>query len=119
MHRKYARENERLEQLKMEATKITQNLSGMPGGGSKSDKTAIAAEIADCDTILASIKQQEIAEYNRLVRYIASIDDCYIRQIIEKRFVELKSWPTVAREMGGNNTRDSVRMAVNRFLRKN
>ncbi len=112
-------EKSKLEKLEEVATKITQVISPVPGGGGISDKTATAAAIADCELIIESKKQQARAEYNRLVRYIASIDDSFIRSIIKYRFIDLMSWIQIANKMGGNNTADSVRMALKRFLRKN
>ncbi len=113
------KETQKKQKYEDRALKVTSLISGMPSGGGVSDKTAIAAEIADCESIIESKKQQAVIEYNRLIRYIAGINDSFIKQIIEKRFLEMKSWPTVAKEIGGYNTRDSVRMAVNRFLQKN
>ena len=101
------------------ATKTTQSISGMPVDGEISDKTAKAAEIADCKAIIESMEQQSVAEYNRIIRYIASVDDTFIRQIIKYRFIELMSWNDVADKMGGYNTEDSVRKALSRYLRKN
>lgn len=118
MKKKYDKEYEKKERLESKATKITQSLSGMPSGCGVSDKTAIATEIADCDTILSSIEQQEIAEYNRLTRYISGIDDVIVRDMIKYRFIELLSWDEVAIKIGGNNTKDTVKTAVYRYLKK-
>lgn len=49
--------------------------------------------------------------------FIESIPDSLIRQIIILRYVECKSWTKVAMDVGNNNTADSVRMMVNRFLK--
>lgn len=100
------------------ATKITQSLSGMPTGSNTSDKTALATEIADCETILASVVQQEVAEYNRLTRYIASVDDVIVRDMIKYRFLDLLDWDEVAVKIGGNHTDDTVKHMVYRYLKK-
>lgn len=112
-------EKEKLEKLETVATKITQSMSGMPFNGGISDKTATAAEIADCKSIIESMEQQAVAEYNRIIRYIASVDDTFIRQIIKYKFIELMSWNKVADKIGGYNTEDSVRKALTRYLNKN
>lgn len=49
--------------------------------------------------------------------FIESIPDSLIRQIIISRYVEGKSWTKVAMDVGNDNTADSVRMMVNRFLK--
>ncbi len=42
-------------------------------------------------------------------KYIESIDDVLIRQIAKKRVFEKKRFKQIARELGGNNTEDSVK----------
>lgn len=118
MNEKYNKESEKKRKFEDKATKITQSLSGMPSGGGTSDKTAIATEIADCDRILLGIEQQEIAEYNRLTRYIASIDDVIVRDMIKYRYVDLLEWNEVADKIGGNHTDDTVKHTVYRYLKK-
>lgn len=108
----------RLAQLEDAATSITQNMSGMPGSGRKSDKTAIGAEIADLKNIIDSKKQMCIAHYNRIMRYVAAIDDSFIRQIITYRHVDMMKWRDIAQKIGGGNSEDGIRMAYNRFLEK-
>ena len=50
--------------------------------------------------------------------FVASLDDAYIRRIINFRFVQRMSWTAVAMKIGGDNTADSVRMAFTRFMEK-
>lgn len=50
--------------------------------------------------------------------YIESIDDSLIRQIIILRYIKGLTWDQVAVHIGGGNTADSVRMALNRFLER-
>lgn len=51
-------------------------------------------------------------------QFIMSIDDSYIRRIINLRFVHNLSWNQVADRMGGGNTEDTVRMAFTRYMEK-
>ena len=81
-----------------------------------SDKTAIAAEIADCKAIIEGKIKASIAEYNRLNRYIAGVNDCLMRQILSLRYINGFSWAAVALHIGGGNTADGVRVAHDRFL---
>ncbi len=53
------------------------------------------------------------------MKFIQTIPDTLTRQAIYYRFVRLYSWQRVAIEVGGNNTKESVRKLVNRFFEKN
>ena len=105
-------------ELEAAATGITQNISGMPGGGRKSDKTAIAVEIADLKNIIRNKKEMCISYYNQIMRYVAGIDDSLIRQIITYRHIDMMKWRDIAQKIGGGNSEDSLRMAYKRYLEK-
>ena len=69
--------------------------------------------------ILLEEKQKErVAEYERLLRYVTEVDDSYIRQILQLRFLNGLTWQQVATGVGGNNTEDSVKKAAYRFIGK-
>lgn len=110
------REEERLKSLEEAATNISTQISGLPHVSGISDKTALASEIADTKAIIEHKNKEAIIEYNRIMRYIAKIDDSYMRQIITLRYIDGRSWANIAMIIGGNNTPDSIRMAHNRFL---
>jgi len=118
--------NREIETLKRQLAEIecyaegtTQSLSGMPHGGSTSDKVgAGAVRIAD---LKSKIKNRQIAcwqEYCKLNDYISNIDDSFIRQIMSYRFVNGLSWQQVADCIGGGNTADSVKKVCYRHLEK-
>ena len=111
-------DEQRLIDLETAATSITANLSGMPGGGRRSDKTAIAAEIADLKAIIQAKRDMCVAHYNQIMRYVASVDDSIMRQIITLRNIDMLTWRQIAEKLGGGNTEDGVRMAYNRFVGK-
>lgn len=50
-------------------------------------------------------------------KFIDSIDDSLIRQIITLRYIDGLTWNEVAARIGGNNTAESVRKAAERFLK--
>lgn len=112
-------DEQRLRDLKDAATKITQSISGMPGSGKKSDKTAIAAEIADLESIIHSKNAMCIAHYNQIMRFVAEIDDSLIRQIIMYRHIDMLKWRDIAQKIGGGNTEDGIRKAYTRYLQRN
>lgn len=119
LNREIEREQRRVAQLRDAATGTAAKISGLPGAGGLSDKTAIAAAIADSEAIIEAKLQLAIVEYRRLNQYIAGIDDSLIRQIVAYRFVDGLPWRQVAFHIGGGNTEDSCRMALNRYLAEN
>lgn len=119
LNREIEREQCRLAELRTAATSTTARISGLPGLCSISDKTAIAAMIADAETVIRAKMELAVVEYNRLNRYIASIPDSFTRQIIRLRFVDGLTWREVAQNVGGNNTEDGVKKVCYRFVAKN
>lgn len=50
------------------------------------------------------------------MEWIQSIDDPMVQVIMHARYIKCKSWVAVAREIGGDNTADSVRKMHTRYL---
>ena len=109
-------ETERLKQLEAAARDTSVKSSGLPHITGIANKTALSADIADCRNLIEAKTKASVAEYNRLIRYIASVDDAFIRRILKLRFVDGNPWWKVAYIIGGNNTADGVRKAIDRFL---
>lgn len=114
-------DKQRLESLRTKSlSPVSPRFDGIPHGkGVESKVERYAAEIADLEAIIAAKQEQCIHECNRLERYISDIEDSLTRQIFTYRFVNGMSWNQVAACVGGNNSGDSVRMSVKRFLSKN
>ena len=111
-------EKRRLAELEAAATNITSKITGLPHVSGVSDKTGeMAVLIAEQRDMVELKIKQSIIEYNRLNRYIASIDDCLIRQILSLRYINGLCWQQVATSIG-NNTADSVKKACYRFLER-
>lgn len=111
---------EKLAELEAEAQNIVPQATGVPRGNSVSDRVGnIAIEIADLKTLIDNNIQKRWCEKNKLMRYIMTVDDSLMRQILTARFVDGKRWWEVADIVGGNNTSASVRMACHRFLKSN
>lgn len=119
LQREILSDEQRLAELEAAATSTTGNISGIPGSGKISDKTAIAAEIADIKSIIRSKKDMCIAHYNQIMRYVAGIDDSLIRQIITYRHIDMMKWRDIAQKIGGGNSEDGLRKLYVRYLEKN
>lgn len=109
----------RLAELEAAAQGMTANITGMPHGSETGDPVARhVAEIADLKALIELNIQKCWYELNRLNRYIASIDDSFIRQILSLRYINGLPWNQVALSIGGGNTADGVRKAHDRFIYK-
>ena len=119
LNKEIEQDKARLAELEGLATSSTGNISGMPHASGISDKTAIACEIADYRDIIEGKVKMCFAQFNSINRYIATIDDSMVRQIMQYRFVSGLSWTAVAMHIGGGNTADGVRKIVTRYCSKN
>ena len=112
-------QQKRLEELESLATNCTAKITGLPNGNGVSDKIAnYATEIADLKSLLDLNLKKCFYELNRLDRFIQSIDDPLLRQIIAYRFINGYSWAKISYTIGGNNTPDGLRIKMMRFLDK-
>lgn len=107
----------RILRLRDKATSITQTVTGMPLVSGVTDKTAIAADIADAQTELEQRQAELVKEYLRLQRFISSVEEPQMRLIVQKRFIDSKSWQMIALSLGGGNTSEGVKKSFYRFLK--
>ena len=108
----------RIAELEAAATKCTANISGMPTGKGISDKVGkYAAQIADLKALLDLNLKKCFYELNQIDRYIQSVEDPLIRQIMIYRFENHMSWQKIARQMGGDHSADSLKKRMYRYLK--
>ena len=108
----------RLMELDKASAGSNTSITGLPHTAYISDKTVIAADIADLKKEIEIKMDMCITQYNHLMKYIDDVEDSYIRQILTFRHVNGYSWVQVAMRMGGGNTEDGVRKAYSRYLKK-
>ena len=113
-------ERERLRELEETADGVGAVRPGGTGGGSGvSDPVGNrAARLDELRRVIAGKADEALEERLRLERYIASLEDPYIRMIITARYVQGRSWAGVADCVGGGNTADGVRMAFTRWTER-
>ncbi len=117
LNREIEQQKRRLQELEAVATGCTTQITGMPHGSMVGDKVSkYAAEIADLKGLIELNIQKCWYELNRLNRYIASVDDPLMRQILSYRFVNGLAWEQVAENIGTNE--NAVKQACSRFLRR-
>lgn len=88
------------------------SVSGVPSKEYSRKKTLLYARKAT----LASLEWELSEMINEVEEFIASIDDSRMRRIIDLRYVQGLSWDQVGYRVG-NLTKDSVRMAFERFIK--
>lgn len=111
------RDLERLCELRSIASGRTSSISGLPHIGMLRDNTGLyLAMIDELKQIIMERVLESIIEYAKLNAFVNDIPDPLLRQIILYRFVDGLKWRQIAARIGGNNTEDSVRNCVNRYL---
>ena len=109
----------RIAELEAVATNCSTKITGLPTGKGISDKIGnYAAQIADLKALLDLNLKKCFYELNRLDRFIQSIEDPLLRQILTCRFVNGYSWRKIAFQIGGGNSVDSVKKKLYRYLKK-
>ena len=71
------------------------------------------------EEIIAEKKAELEAKERELIEYIMTVDDSLVRRAMYLRHVCCKSWNAVAMDIGGDNTADTIRMAHDRFIKRN
>ena len=110
---------QRIKELETAAMDCTAKITGLPHGTEINDKIGnYTAQIADLKALLELNLKKCFYELNRLDRYIQSVDDPLVRQIMTYRFINCYSWSKISYAIGGNNTPDGLRIKMMRFLKK-
>ena len=109
-----------LDRMENQSLAKGQEITGLPSGSRTSDKVGnLAVKKEEIREIINELLERADEERIKILRYIRGLDDSLIRQIIFYRCIALLPWKTVAQEVGGDNTAESVRKAMERFLQKN
>lgn len=80
------------------------------------NESMILQKIKALQELLNADDEQILGKICEIEKYIQNINDSYVRLIIKYKYIDCHSWARVAALIGGGNTKDSVRMAVKRYL---
>lgn len=106
-----------LSELETTAENTTTSITGLPRGNDMSDKVGkYATEIADLKSLIEVNMRRCYYELNRLNKYINSIKDSEMRQILRLRYINGMSWQQVACSIG-HYDESYVRKKHNKFLK--
>lgn len=93
--------------------------NGMPRNGEGKDPIGEkVVRIVEAEKELQQLIGELEEKKRRAQRYIVTIDDSLIRQIITYRCLSLMTWEEVAAKVGGSNSADSVRKQFDRFFER-
>ena len=118
LNREIEEEKRKLSELEAAAAGCTAKITGLPHVSGAHDKIGdLGILIAEQRDLIDLKVRQSVIEYNRLNRYIASVDDAQMRMILSLRYVNGLSWQQVAFSMGETDEQ-YPRRKHNAFLRK-
>lgn len=118
LNREIKRCNDKLAELKAEATSTSANITGMPHASKISDKTSLAADIVDQQKELKAVQRKAKKERKRIMAYICNIDDSITRQIFQLRCIDNYNWTMIALSIGGGNTAEGVKRRYYRYIHR-
>jgi len=119
LNREIEEQQRRLEELECLATSCTSRITGMPKSPNITDKLSkYAAEIADLRGLIDLNIKKCFYELNRLNRYISTVPDSQMRQILSLRYINGLTWQQIAFSIGEYDE-SYVRRKHNKFLRDN
>lgn len=99
-----------------------QSLDGMPfqNTGDVSDVVAnIAIKIIEQTEVVDAARYNVERKIAEIDKYIASLDDSFLKQIINYRCCKCMSWDNVARMIGSGTSAESCRKYFDRKIPKN
>ena len=112
---------EQLELLTCKAQGKAMRLTGMPfvpNSGTGDQMADIAVRKADITELIERKKERLQQEQKKIIEWIMTIDDTFIRQIMLYRHVRCYTWQEVAESIG-RITPESIRKQHDRYLKKN
>ena len=95
------------------------NIEGVPVIEYHEKKTDLILKknlLKERQSLLSTLELELLWHINEIEKFIRTIQDSHIRNIVRLRVVEGKTWNEVADVIGGGNTEDSVKKAFHRFL---
>ncbi len=89
----------RLQELRAAATKITQRISGMPGGGSDPHRDGLQAALADLETRLTEEHREALERERAVSSFLSHLPDASHREVLTLRYVHCLRWPQIREEL--------------------
>ena len=108
---------ERLMQMEARVYRLSlEEKDGAQSTGGSGDGMGLVAAMLDTRAALEKAKVEAEREQLRLLDYIQTVPDVWVRRLMRLRFADGLTWTAVAMRAGGGNTADGVRKAVLRYI---
>ena len=107
----------RKEALIISATSATHELKDAPSGGTGTVSDIVGtkgAKIADIERMISAKKWDMEARLERIVDYVGGVSDAIVFTAMTLHYIDGLTWNEAAHRL--NNTADSLRMAVSRYV---
>lgn len=89
-----------IEKLRTDAEGMSINLDGMPKGHGSRTWEDLVIKLAECDTELQSEMSKLWSKRMEIINTIGELDEPKFQTILHSRYIEGKTWETIAYEMG-------------------
>ena len=107
----------RKEALIISATSATRELKEASSGGTGTVSDIVGnsgAKIADIERMITQKKWEMEARLERIVEYVSGVSDAIVFTAMTLHYIDGLTWNEAAHRL--NNTADSIRMAVSRYV---
>ena len=110
-----AHERRRKIDLIQQSASICSTLTGMPRSGTVSSKVeTFAIRIHDTDKRIQYLEER----IDQLESYIDDVDDDIVRAVMKLKFVDGYTYAMIALQIGGRNSKDSIKKMLYRYIQK-
>ena len=112
-------DRDEIRRLEEKLTGISPSLTGMPHAGGIHDKIGEGVpELVERKRRLEERVHRFVVAKETIRDWIEAIDDPQVQIMMTLRFIDLMTWQGVADAVGGNNSEDSVKKMVYRYIER-
>ena len=75
-------------------------------------------KVQEVREIIEDKRQRCVVQLDSLERWLAAVPDDFMREVLTLRYSEGMTWKNAAIKLGGGNKSDTLRVSVNRYLKR-
>ena len=104
--------------MRAEIERLSRRLEALRLELAEEKDTETAKAISKLYIEVEKLHREQLAKELKITKFIKSIQDAQVRFSIEMHYIDGATWNEVADALGGNNTEDSCKKYVSRYLQK-